>query len=738
MTPVDTQSNRRILVIDDNAAIHADFRKILEGRGAHGASLQAAEDALFGEGVPAREQVDFAVDSAFQGQEGLVKVQEAGAEGRPYAVAFVDIRMPPGWDGIETIQHLWRAAPELQVVICTAYSDYSWDEIVKQTGMRDNLLILKKPFDNVEVVQLAHALTRKWCLAAEVKSRLDELDRLVNERTKELKQTNETLRLEIAERKAVAEDLRTSEERFVKAFRASPIPMAIQSLVDRRFVDANASFLLMTGRRWDDLGAPEASPSGVYAEPGTEQQLLSELREKKSIRNRQCRFHTQGGRVRQALVCIEAFDLRNTEHALIISQDITDRLALENQLRQAQKMEAVGQLAAGVAHDFNNLLTVIQGHASFLQTNAEVPADMADSVREISTAAERASSLTKQLLAFSRKQVMQPRLLDLTGLVRNLTKMLARLIGENIEMECEYASERLPVFADPTSLEQVLLNLAVNARDAMPGGGTLRIKTSAVAVEEETCTLNPDARPGPYARMSVTDTGCGMSVETLKRIFEPFFTTKEVRKGTGLGVASVHGIVRQHDGWVDVTSKPGCGSTFSIFIPLKNDSCAFLSVPPPMILPRIGRQERVLVVEDDKGLREYICGALEQHGYLVCAAEDGKGALRAWESQRGQFDLVLTDMVMPGGISGQDLASTLLSFNPRVSIICSTGYSPELIEEALLQRDNVCFLPKPYDFAKLVQVVQECVAKARKTDLPAQTRMEPAGAVGLNGEARGA
>ena len=536
--------NHRILVIDDNRSIHEDFRKILVGYSAQQTALDATETVLFGEAPPLRPRLAFEIDSAFQGQEGLELVRKAVASGRPYAMAFVDVRMPPGWDGIETVSRLWQADPELQVVICTAFADYSWDDIVRKLGQTESLVILKKPFDNVEVLQLAHALTKKWFLAQQARLRFEDLDRMVGQRTRELQAANETLQKEIAQKALVEGALRHPEERFAKAFRASPIAMAIHPLGQGHFLDVNDSFLAMTGFRREELLSDQFDPRRLFHHPPQREHLLSWLQDTRSVSNQELKLLTRSGAERDTLLSMELFSLGAEPHVLLIVQDITERLNLETQLRQAQKMEAVGQLAAGVAHDFNNILTIIQGHAGLVLAGGNLDHEAADSLHQITIASERAAGLTRQLLAFSRKHVMQPRVHNLNDLIAQLTKMLRRLIGEHVQLRCEFAEAPLHVFADAGCLEQVIINLTVNARDAMPKGGQILIAT-ALAVRDETAARgNPESRAGRYACVSVTDTGCGMDSKVLDHIFEPFFTTKDVGKGTGLGLATVYGILK--------------------------------------------------------------------------------------------------------------------------------------------------------------------------------------------------
>ena len=365
-------------------------------------------------------RVTYQIDSATQGQEGLRMVEQAANEDRPYSLAFVDVRMPPGWDGIETVARIWEKFPELPVVICTAYSDYSWSEMISKLGHSDNLVILRKPFEAVEVLQLAHAFTRKWLLSRQIKAHIEDLDRQVQSRTRNLQEANEALR--------------RSEERFAKAFRNSPVPLALQNLDDRRYVDVNESFLLLTGYKREEI--LDETPAGwkLFPKPETEREMLDALSAKRLVRNVQTDLHTRDGKNLTVLISAEVFELENHPHLLLSIQDITERMNIENQLRQAQKMEAVGQIAAGIAHDFNNILSVIQGHAELQLNMSHEDESLVESLHEIDRASARAASLTRQLLAFSRKQMLHRRSIDLRMSLNNLSKMLRRIIGEHISL----------------------------------------------------------------------------------------------------------------------------------------------------------------------------------------------------------------------------------------------------------------------------------------------------------------
>ncbi|HEY9508895.1 MAG TPA: response regulator [Verrucomicrobiae bacterium] len=401
-------------------------------------------------------------------------------------------------------------------------------------------------------------------------------------------------------------------------------------------------------------------------------------------------------------------------HPIVASQvvhcyasDITERLNLEAQLRQSQKMESVGQLAAGVAHDFNNMLTVIQGHAGMLMTRRSLPMELRDSVQSVSFAAERAASLTRQLLMFSRKSVMQPKLIDLREIVGNMTKMLKRLLGETITLEFQPPKDLLLIEADAAMAEQVVMNLAVNARDAMAMGGKLMIQTEAVTVEENYLSSHPEARVGTFVRLRVIDSGHGMKETTLARIFEPFFTTKEAGKGTGLGLATVYGIVKQHRGWVEVASEFGRGTMFNIFFPATGES-ADASHKTEFLTAEIrGGTETILVVEDEASVLAMGKLILQDCGYRVLEAASGVEALNVWRRHQHEIDLLLTDMIMPHGISGVDLAQRVWVEKPELKVIFTSGYCVDQFDTELIQNGATSFLQKPYTRLTLAKAVRE-------------------------------
>ena len=401
-------------------------------------------------------------------------------------------------------------------------------------------------------------------------------------------------------------------------------------------------------------------------------------------------------------------------HFVAVKQDVTERRQLESRLRQAQKMEAIGQLAGGVAHDFSNLLLVMRGNAELLLLDSDnYPEQTKDSLKQITAAAERAANLTRQLLAFSRKQVMQSQPLALGDVIANLTKMLKRLIGEHIDLQCHYGSHVPLVQADVGMLEQVLVNLVINARDAMPRGGQLDVATERVMLDRAAAEANPEARAGEFVCLTVRDTGIGITDDQLPHIFEPFYTTKEPGKGTGLGLATVYGIVQQHRGWIEVSSAPGRGTAFKIFLPALPQGVE-ASQSPEAVTPLRTGTETILLVEDETLVRMITRRMLEAGGYKVHEAASGPEALRVWSANSKEIALVLTDIVMPEGMSGRELATFLHRQKPGVKTIFMSGYSAEIAgkdTQLFYRKDR--FLQKPCSSRVLLERVRSTLDESR-------------------------
>jgi signal transduction histidine kinase len=394
-----------------------------------------------------------------------------------------------------------------------------------------------------------------------------------------------------------------------------------------------------------------------------------------------------------------------------VKRDVTHEVQLEDQLRQAQKMEAVGQLAGGVAHDFNNMLVVIRVNAELLLMDEEkLGAGAREGLKHVIGAAERAANLTRQLLIFSRKQAMQSQPLALNDLIENLTRMLKRVVREDIRLECRYAAELPFIQADPGMLEQVVLNLVVNARDAMPKGGHLLIATEGARVDEGYARANREARAGEFVCLVVSDTGTGIAPEHLQRIFEPFFTTKDVGKGTGLGLATVYGIVQQHQGWIEVSSRLGEGTTVKIFLPAIAAPAEKAAAAQAGAELR-GGTEAILLVEDDEPVRLTTRRMLERYGYRIWEAGNAREAREVWRSHREEVALLLTDIVMPEGITGRDLAAELRKDRPGLKVVFMSGYSAQVVGKGtdFSRRARSHFLQKSCSPGTLLQTVRQCL-----------------------------
>jgi two-component system, cell cycle sensor histidine kinase and response regulator CckA len=402
------------------------------------------------------------------------------------------------------------------------------------------------------------------------------------------------------------------------------------------------------------------------------------------------------------------------EKFVVVNRDVSEQRQLEEKFRQAQKMEAVGRLSGGVAHDFNNLLGVIIGYAEFLQESLDPENSLRSSVDEILKAGKRAASLTRQLLAFSRQQVLDPKVLDLNVVVLDMDKMLRRLIGEDIELSTVLGPDLGRLKADQSQLEQVLLNLVVNARDAMPQGGKLLIDTQNMVMDEAFVRRYPyPVQPGPYVCLTVTDSGIGMDAETKARAFEPFFTTKEKGKGTGLGLSTVYGVVKQSGGYIDIYSAPGAGTTFKIYLPRVDD--AITTDAPTGAATSFTGNETILLAEDESSLRTLTRNTLELCGYKVLEAKDGLEALEVSERFKGPIDLLLTDMVMPG-MGGRQLAQELTRRRPEIRLAYMSGYTGQAVGSQGPVDPGSVFLLKPFTRELLTRKIREALDRRVATE----------------------
>jgi len=516
---------------------------------------------------------------------------------------------------------------------------------------------------------------------------------------------------DVTERNAAEATLRNSETLFRSVWENSVDGMRLTD--EHGFIVAtNGAFCRLVGMSHEQL---EDQPFTIIFSAATDREALlrqhrdmfrnGEVREK-----RECELTLHDNR-KVVFEVADSYVESNGKPRLLLSlfSDITVQKQMQEQLRQSQKLEAIGQLAGGIAHDFNNILTIILGHASLLTLSQLEPKAMI-SAKQIKQAAERAAGLTRQLLTFGRKHIFNTRPIDLNQAVSKMSDMLGRLLGEDITLQINLARRPAIVEADASMLEQILLNLSVNSRDAMPRGGQLIIGIDECAVDAEHVRRFSEARPGNFICLSHVDTGCGIPPENLQRIFEPFFTTKEIGKGTGLGLATVFGIVKQHNGWIEVESEPAKGASFRIFLPVSTQAVAKPESYDTQMRAQDGT-ETILIVEDERDLREIVTHTLIHHGYRVFQAANGNDALAIWREQKNNIDLVFTDIIMPGGLNGSELADKLWVEKPDLKIIFTTGYGANALGPDCKLDLTTNYLPKPYLPQSLVRLVRRCLDK---------------------------
>jgi two-component system cell cycle sensor histidine kinase/response regulator CckA len=515
----------------------------------------------------------------------------------------------------------------------------------------------------------------------------------------------------------LVEELGTAE-RFRKAFNANPEPITIVTVSKGRYIDVNDSFLRVTGYRREEVIGRTSLELGFWNRPEDRIKLIEALDKRGSIRDLEISFRTKSGELRTGLGSVEIMELSGQKCMFSIFKDITDHQILEKQLHQAAKMEAVGQLSGGIAHDFNNLLSVIIGYCEILEDQLPPNSSLHKDCEQIRKAGERAASLTRQLLAFSRQQVLEPRIIDLNTIAVEMEKMLRRLIGEDIDLRTSLDPSLGSVKADRGQIEQVIMNLVVNARDAMPNGGRLTIETANAELEEEDDHRNPQPRQQPYVLLSVSDTGIGMDAETQARIFDPFFTTKELGKGTGLGLSTAYGVVKQSGGHICVYSELGHGTTFKIYLPRvdKDVSPEKLKVGPIMALRGA---ETILLVEDEEPLRALTRRFLKESGYNVLDAEHPDTAIQIAQQHSGSIHLLLTDVVMPG-MNGHILVEKLTQIVPQLKVVYMSGYSGFARQDHIDTEAN--FLAKPFTRESLLRKLHEVLVSHQtgkeKEDIP--------------------
>lgn len=515
--------------------------------------------------------------------------------------------------------------------------------------------------------------------------------------------------LDITDRHRAAAALLQSEAEFRAAFDVASIGMAQADPATGRWLRVNERMCSLTGYSREEMLKMRVSEVTHPEDRARDWELFQDV-----VRGRRPNYHMEKRYLRkdgrEVWVNVNMTVIRDASGVPVRTwaaiEDITDRRRLEASLRQAQKLEAIGQLAGGVAHDFNNILAAMLLQIESLRLEAGLDEAALQSLHDLEAGAKRAAALTRQLVLFGRKSVVDLKPLDLNASVTNIARMLRRLIGETQELHFEPTLGLPLTEADAGMVDQVLMNLVVNARDAQPQGGRISIRLDAMMFGVGPHPNRPDRRAGRFVRISVQDHGSGMDQETLRHIFEPFFTTKEQGKGTGMGLATVHGIVAQHQGWIEVDSQLGQGTEFQVFLPACSQKTTELAIQNVSRNPRQGN-ETILLVEDDKYIRQLVGMTLQRHGYKVHQAADGIAALKLWKERNAEIDLLLSDMVMPEGISGLDLAEQLQALKPDLKVIISSGYSDEIHFNRSPGNSNIAYLAKPYTPNMLTETVRK-------------------------------
>ena len=508
------------------------------------------------------------------------------------------------------------------------------------------------------------------------------------------------------EHKRHEEALRQSETRY-RSLVQSAVYGIYRSSLEGKFLDVNPALSTMLGYGSAEEVLALNPKRDVFLDPGEQDRLVQEFRRGTRLDNLEVRWKRKDGNIIAVRLNGRIVNSPGgTEETLeVIAEDVTERRVLEDQFRQAQKMEAVGRLAGGVAHDFNNLLMVISGYTEVLLEHTRQNEPLHSKMVAIQQAADRASGLTRQLLAFSRKQYLELKVVDVNAIVQDMKRLLSPLIGETIELVTHLSSELGRTRADAGQIEQVIMNLVVNAKDALPEGGKITIETANVNLGDDARRQFSYIQPGPYVLLSISDTGQGMSKETQAHIFEPFFTTKEKGKGTGLGLSTVYGIIKQSGGYVFVESEPGQGTRFRIYLPRVAEA-AEAAGALPTARSVAGGSETVLLAEDEESVRELVRETLEAKGYKILACENAEAALQRAAAHTGTIDMLITDLVMPG-MSGRELAKRLCAVRPQAKVLYLSGYTEDVLAHPGMFEPGTSFLQKPFTLQRLARKVRE-------------------------------
>ncbi len=520
-------------------------------------------------------------------------------------------------------------------------------------------------------------------------------------------QMAETINKDAVEIQKAGDILRLSEEKFSKAFRSGPTLMAISTIKEGGFIEVNDAFLRTFGYKNEEVIGRTSADLGIWADTEVRNRIIDRLSKSGMINNEEIVFCKKTGEELTMLWSAEIIDIEGRQCILSVAQDITDRKKLEARLLQAQKMESIGQLAGGIAHDFNNILTAIIGYAHILKIKMAEGDPLKTNIDHILTSSERAAHLVRSLLAFSRQQVSNPVPVNINEIIEDLVKMLLRILGERVELKLALSGD-LTVMADRVQVDQVIINLCTNARDSMPDGGTLTIRTGNISLEKEFTELYGYGKPGEYAFMSVSDTGTGIDEKMKDRIFEPFFTTKEVGKGTGLGLSIVYGIIKQHNGYITCFSEVGKGTTFTAYLPMIKSRVKESTTEE--ITNSEKATETVLLAEDEEDVRKLTSQVLSEAGYKVIEAVDGEDAVAKFISNRDKVDILLLDVIMPG-MNGQDVYNKAKEMKPDIKALLFSGYPADFIQKKIIINNGLNLVSKPLPPRELLKKIREALGK---------------------------
>lgn len=634
----------------------------------------------------------FEVSSAQNGAEAL-----RSARSNPPDMVISDLLMPV-MDGY-TLCREWHADAELRripFIVYTATFTEKQDEALALSLGADRFVL--KPHDADDLLDIIYEV-----LSAAEKRMADPVPASLMDENVVLKEYSEALFRKLEKKMIDLEqanrELTKSEEKFSGAFRISPSAFMITDLDTGRYMDINDAFTKILGYTREDVIGRTSLETGMWLNADDRKTFLDNVKRTGECAAMACQMRHKDGGVREITISGKILFCEDRQNLLAVLDDMTEKKKLQEQLVHSQKMETVGRLAGGVAHDFNNMLAIIFIGVELLKSNLDEHHPLLAFVNDIDYAAKRSRDITRQLLAFSRKQMIAPRPCDLNALIAEMQKSLARLIGEDIELRFVPGRELGKVMVDPSQVDQILVNLAVNARDAMPHGGKLTIETANITVDEGYGREHAGFIPGHYVRLVVSDNGVGMDKETLGNIFEPFFTTKEVGKGTGLGLATIYGIVKQNEGFIDVYSEVGLGTSFKIYL-RRIEVAAADAVTPQEVTATPTGTESILVVEDDEVLCRATKRMLETLGYVVTAAMKPEEALAMVKQGNTHFDLLLADVVMPE-LNGAQLADQISSLLPGIKVLYMSGYTAEAIVHRGVLDNGVHFIQKPFSTSEL-------------------------------------